>query len=252
MKSRMIGAAVVGLVVFSAAVGVQAQTAGAGMSLLAIQHGEGPDSADPTALPPGRAALTSLVIPGVGQIRQGRKWGWGLVAADLVLIGSAIWARSEGRDGQERYEAYAGQHWDRQQYLDYLDYYLAQTGAPWPHDHHTLPPPDVLNHDFYEMIGKYDQFAPGWDDWAAGTLEEGTSAHRSRYLDMRWRANRYLKWSLTAGGLIFLNHTFAALEAFVWGKRQQDRAATLRLRMSGTPGQGDRATLLTITWRLGR
>jgi hypothetical protein len=203
---------------------------------------------------PGVAALTSLVIPGVGQIRQGRKWGWGLMATDLLLIGSGVWARSEGRERQDKYEGYADRHWNRQQYLDYLDYYLGQTGTPWPHDHHTLAPPGVFSHDHYEMIGKYDQFAPGWDDWAAmgSTLDEGTSTHRTSYLDMRWRANRYLKWSLTAGGLVFLNHAFAAVEALIWGKRQQERVATLGLRFSGAPDQVGTTALLTITWRLRR
>ncbi len=230
-----------------------AQVGTPGRLRLALSANEGlQEWGEDGSVSPGLAALASLAVPGAGQIITGRKWGWGLVVADAMLIGSTVWARSEGRDRQDKYEAFARQHWDRQRYLDYLTFYLGQTGTSWPHVHHTLPPADVMNHDYYEMIGKYDQFAPGWNDWtASGALDDGSSTYRSRYLDMRWRANRYLKWSLTAGGVVFLNHAFAAVEALIWGTKQQISTPSLGLRIRGVPGEGGE-TLLTITWRVGR
>lgn len=222
---------------------------GAGVSLAALMQDARRMEAQRNGPTTAQAALASLVLPGAGQIWSGRKWGWGLVAAEGLLVGSALWARSEGRERQGGYEDFADRYWDQQRYVDYLTSYQVATGTPWPHNHHTLPPVGVRNHDYYEMIGKYNQFAPGWDDWSpdAGSLVDGTSLHRSRYVDARWRANRYLKWTLTAGGLVFLNHALASVEALIWGRRTESRQVSLGLRPERT--RSARSLLLTITWR---
>jgi hypothetical protein len=188
---------------------------------------------------PWQAGLASLALPGSGQLWQGRTWGFGLLAADALLAGTAVWTNLEGRDRQDRYERYADAHWDRQRWLDYLAWYQSLTGEPWPHQHHTIPPEGVEDHDYYEMIGKYDQFAPGWDDWAARIDDpvRGDSSHRDDYLEQRLRANRWLSWSVTTGGLIFLNHVAAAAEAWLWGR---NREGPPRLQVSmrcRTPGE---------------
>lgn len=169
-----------------------------------------------------KTVVASLVLPGSGQVVTGRKWGWGLMAAEVALIGGSIWTRSEGRKRQDRYEHYADLHWERERYLDYLDLYQSITDTQWPYSHHTLPPEENRNHDFYEMIGKYDQFAPGWDDWrpSTDTPHQGISVTRHSYLNQRLVANRYLKWSLTAGGLIFLNHVTSGVEVLLWNRRK--------------------------------
>ncbi len=199
---------------------------------------------------PGQAGLASLVLPGAGQVWQGRRWGFALVATDLAMAGSAVWTAAEGRDGQDRYERFADFHWDRQRWLDYLATYEMLTGEAWPHQHHTLPPEEVRDHDYYEMIGKYDQFAPGWDDWAAEVDDpvQGDSLHREDYLGQRATANRWLSWSVTAGGLIFLNHVVAAAEAWLWG-RSHDGAPRLQVGLRHPDPGGP--VLWTLHLRLG-
>lgn len=197
-----------------------------------------------------QAGLASLALPGSGQVWQGRKWGVGLLAGEVLLAGAAVWTNAEGRERQDRYERFADDHWDRQRWLDYLADYEDSSGEPWPHQHHTIPPEGVEDHDYYEMIGKYDQFAPGWDDWEALGADpvKGTSAHRGDYLGQRERANRWLSWSVTAGGLIFLNHVAAAAEAWLWG-RSREEAPRLRIGLQRR-GPGERA-LWTLHLRLG-
>jgi len=171
-----------------------------------------------------KAALSSLLLPGSGQLKQGRRSGWAFIAAEAVLIGGGIWAGYRGRTMQEDYEFLADKHWDRNRYLEYFSAYTAETGSPWPYDHHTLPPEGTRNHDYYEMIGKYEQFAPGWDDWSAwyDITYRGNSTNRNTYLQMRLEANRYLKSALTAGGLLFLNHAITSAEALIWGLRGEE------------------------------
>jgi hypothetical protein len=198
---------------------------------------------------PWQAGLASLALPGAGQLWQGRKWGLGLLAGDLGLAAATVWTNAEGRDRQERYERFADAHWDRQRWLDYLACYESLTGEPWPHQHHTIPPEGTYDHDYYEMIGKYDQFAPGWDDWTALVSDpvQGTSEHRNDYLVQRQRANRWLAWSVTAGGLVFLNHVAAAAEAWLWG-RTHDGPPRLRVGLRRGPGD---ASLWVLHLRLG-
>jgi hypothetical protein len=251
------------LLVVPGAVRLQAQTGGASGS--GTGGGEQPVglraltgtvplrmiAATPPAGPrPWQAGLASLALPGAGQLWQGRKWGLGLLAGDVLLAATAVWTNAEGRDRQDRYEHFADAHWDRQRWLDYLAYYESLIGEPWPHQHHTIPPEGTCDHDYYEMIGKYDQFAPGWDDWAAlaGDPVRGTSRNRDDYLGQRLQANRWLSWSVTAGGLIFLNHVAAAAEAWLWG-RTKDNTPRLQVGMRRR-GPGD-TPVWTLHLRLG-
>jgi len=200
---------------------------------------------------PGRAALMSLLLPGWGQVAQGRRWGWGSMAAEALLAGAGIWAHAEGIDRRADYQRFADLHWGRARYQDWVTGYPALTGEAWPYDHHTLPPPGEEGHDYYEMIGKYDQFAPGWDDWTpeADRPWLGDSPHRRDYLVQRRDANRYLKGALTAGGLVFLNHALTSLEALIWGRAQQRlRAAPLVRSGPGGPVPSVGAVLV---WRPG-
>ncbi len=171
----------------------------------------------------GRKALASFLLPGAGQLLTGREWGWGLIGTEAVLIYSTLHARHEGRQLQDRYETFADAWWDRDRWFDRLNDYAFLTGEQWPYDHHTLPPEGVRDHDYYEMIGKYEQFAPGWEDWTASsdTPWLGLSRRRNDYLRQRADANRQLKFSLTAGGLIFLNHVLAGTEVLLWHRLSQ-------------------------------
>ncbi|MBC8465423.1 hypothetical protein H8D57_00195, partial [bacterium] len=75
---------------------------------------------------------------------------------------------------------------------------------------------------YYEMIGKYiTQFGDGWADHD-NDLEpddpnktgwQGDRTHSLIYMDKRYRANRYGKYSSYAIQIVMLNHIAAALEA---------------------------------------
>lgn len=84
----------------------------------------------------------------------------------------------------------------------------------------------VKDHHFYENVGKYDQFAGGWDDarddWFWEEKDVGDSIeiviktpNKDYYLDQRVLANNalnYAKYSIT---VLLFNHVFSGLEA-VW------------------------------------
>jgi hypothetical protein len=55
--------------------------------------------------------------------------------------------------------------------------YWSSGDKQWVHFSHHLDEGDTQQ--YYEMIGEYDQFSWGWDDYEGGT---GTSQHRESYL----------------------------------------------------------------------
>jgi hypothetical protein len=118
---------------------------------------------------PGKALLFSAILPGAGEYYAGA-WKRGLVFSALEVT-SWIWyftQHSSGRDKEDEYMAFADSEWDRGAYEDWYehweDWYNARKGDnDPPFDRiftHQLP--DQMNDDYYEMIGKYDQFAWGW------------------------------------------------------------------------------------------
>lgn len=117
---------------------------------------------------PIKAFVLSLVVPGLGQYYYGSR------IKPFVFLGAEIaaWAyyfkwHGEGGDITAEFEAFNRQHWVRMRYEDYLFYvYGVRDDDSVPSSatevsHHL---PDELSQQYYEMTGKYDQFAWGWDD----------------------------------------------------------------------------------------
>jgi len=88
---------------------------------------------------------------------------------------------------------------------------------------------------YYELLGKYNQFVAGWDDLVdVGTgnkvewtdfdsVETVQSALRLDYEDQRHDSNKYLDRASTVAGLLLVNHVISAIDA----------ARTARARSNG-------------------
>jgi hypothetical protein len=94
---------------------------------------------------------------------------------------------------------------------------------------------------YYELIGKYEQFSRGWDDSdPASPLENSvpirsTSANFFAYAKMRAKANDYYDVASTFVSVAVLNHVLSAADAF-WSATRYNAAlhADLRMRMQRT------------------
>jgi hypothetical protein len=113
------------------------------------------------------------------------------------------------------------------------------TGATFSH---TLP--YLGDQQYYELIGKYFQFAPGWTDYAAW-IENG---EYTRFIDPGWmdesgnrpnaspqfysyasdhhRSNDLLRRSQRVASFLLLSHVVAAVDAAVSAKLHNDRFET--------------------------
>lgn len=164
-----------------------------------------------------KAAALSLLIPGAGQFYVGDRWrAVPFFLVDVAGWAAYFGFHSQGRNRETEYRAYADQHWNVLGYYAFLDTALGiadssdfnptgkhydsrlqgyptsevqlvvDSGFLFSHHVPTRQGEDPLrvgdfnrNFEYYESIGKYDQFFAGWDN----LLNRGT------YLNMRANAN---------------------------------------------------------------
>lgn len=113
-----------------------------------------------------KAFFLSLAVPGLGQFYYGSK------VKPLLFLSAEVTAwvfhakwHGQGDDLTAEYEAFNQAHWYRERYETQLLWTYGETND-WlidaPEITHHLP--DAKDQQYYEMTGKYNQFAWGWDD----------------------------------------------------------------------------------------
>ena len=195
-------------------------------------------SASGGGITPRRAFLYSVLVPGVGEWKAGaRKRALVVFGVEALTLG--LWSSwtGKGNDAEDEFRAVADKNWDPLDYIvwrgsrnarnssithalpcsSYVDTYL-ETGKFTGCD-------DTEIQQYYELLGKYDQFVAGWGDLvrvdtenpveptAVDSVENFHSALRLSYEDQRNESNRYLKRASTITGLILINHVFSAIDA---------------------------------------
>lgn len=169
---------------------------------------------------PAIPMLMSLLVPGAGEVYLGYKRGFLQIALDAASWYGAIHYSDEGDKKADEYYAYADAHWsegklDAAYDSDYLDRpdanfqysYMVGDGTDYfDVDGYTNLPLWVSVEDdrreYYENLGKWDQFVFGWDDYTdprdfmdtenidIGNLDDPrTSANRETYRQMRKDSN---------------------------------------------------------------
>lgn len=207
--------------------------------------------------------LLSLAVPGAGEFYAGNY----IKAGTFFALEAGMWTgyfifNKKGDDGIEEYEAFADEHWDFEYYYDWFateidspDIYTEQlpvdtvsvTIDTMSGDTTYVFEP-VKNHDYYEMIGKYDWFVLGWEDFEnRDAVRDSTlivprtqgdildvlrggqanaffrSEWRNQYMDMRKETNDYYEVAKYFVGAAILNHILSAFDAAWTAKRANDR-----------------------------
>ncbi|MGB9586423.1 MAG: hypothetical protein ACPL7A_03265, partial [Anaerolineales bacterium] len=106
-----------------------------------------------------KALLFSLVVPGAGEFYCKSY----LKAGIMLGFEAAFWVMyftydRKGDNKTKEFEAFADEHWKKDLYLAWLS--IADTTEVPPVEHL----PETKDQQYYEMIGKYNWFLPGWDD----------------------------------------------------------------------------------------
>jgi hypothetical protein len=223
---------------------------------------ESPDEkSDSTTLEkyPAKGLLYSLVVPGAGQWYAGAKWK-SLAFVGVELASILAWSNlsQQGYDIKIDFEDLADNHWKLDLWYDQMFFLPEHLGISifGSHDIQILLTdgsiigsnedangdsiPDwtsyevddvIRDRDFYENIGKYNQFVGGWDDitdslWldqkSVGDSTEWLvmTLNRDKYLDLRQDHNRFLQYAGYAVSAVMFNHIISAVDA-VWETRRR-------------------------------
>ncbi|MFQ5870264.1 MAG: hypothetical protein ACE5JC_10220, partial [Candidatus Zixiibacteriota bacterium] len=162
----------------------------------------------------------------------------------------------KGNDKEDEYRLFADQNYDPDRYFTWWNSLDTTEKREFSHD---LPVDEqgnvIKNHEYYENVGKYDQFSVGWED--AGVSPEEfdprnppPSAYRNTYLDTRDESNQMFSRARTFTVCVLINHVLsgfdAALTARSYNKRQE-RFAGLQLKMKMREYQNESIPQLTLT-----
>jgi len=205
-----------------------------GPDALAAGEAEAPGNARPKSA--GRAFVLSAVLPGSGEWYAGsRLKGAVFFGVEAAAVGLWYAWTGKGNDLEDEFRAYADEHWDP---LAYLNWRETSRAIRYNSFTHALPCSAEVRagnfaacgckqkQQYYELLGKYDQFVAGWDDLvhaATGnpvanladfdSVETVASARRLDYEDRRDDSNRYLKRAGNVASLILVNHVLSAIDA---------------------------------------
>ena len=202
---------------------------------------------------PVLAGVLSAIIPGAGQVYNEDYWIAAVfVAVEAALITTAVVYDNKGDEQTDYYQTYADEYWSVVEYAEWLNEYNPETIPdividydtpglqPWERivdwnqlneaetGSHNLPPHG--DQQYYEMIGKYHQYSPGWNDFTGGSNKEIISPNFEYYSGERGQANDYYNTSSTAIVGVYINHLLAAAEA-VWGANRFNDKLAINLRV---------------------
>jgi len=176
--------------------------------------------------------VLSLLVPGAGEVYMGYyKRGAALIASEILMWSGYFYYHDKGLDEREDYENFADTHWTMEHWitnhpdaypleltfaeLDSIGQEKWQGGGSWP-AYHPWIDKGVDKQGYYEVIGKYDWFISGWEDFDPTTdpLEHDTDL-RTQYRSMRKTSNDDLK---VADRFVYMSiavRTFSLVETII-------------------------------------
>jgi hypothetical protein len=204
------------------------------------------------------AGVLSLAVPGAGEFYTKSYWR----AGGFILAEAGLWVvyavySSKGDQQTTTFQNFADDHWSVVRYAQWIQdnapklnpdvtsFTGWRIGTPdmpawqqvdWsllnsienriaqlPGNGFTHLLPHRPEQQYYELIGKYPQFAAGWDDAGVMTPQRiVTSDVSQRFLDyskMRGKANDYYNIATTGSVILVVNHFLSALDA-AWSASQ--------------------------------
>lgn len=243
-----------------------------------------------TSIYPARGLALSLAIPGMGQWYAGAK-AKALFFFGLEVAGWISWRSfsSAGENIERKYEQFADEHWDLYQWWLRTPWLTSSYGdVVCKGTHHlnlfipgqtTTISSDSLcgewiegvevvkDHEFYENVGKYDQFVAGWSDlfnlegengWWDKEKSVGDSVEiivmtdlKRNYINQRARANDAFRIGTFTVTAIMFNHLISAFDAFIETRRRQISPVSkthIGLLFSPFTRSGVGGFSLTIRW----
>ena len=211
---------------------------------------------------PKKSFLLSAVLPGAGQLYNGSY----IKAAAFLAVEATCWALyikndKKGNDIDTEFKAYADNHWSEGEYWDYIAKFSGlgrsdvEALRTWEKSHFSHGLHREKDQQYYEMIGKYDQFNYGWDDSDVALLDEGwvismRSVNRLTYEDRRKDSNDAFKSATMMATIAIINHIISGGEA-AWSSARYNNyqmEAHLQVLPRSLDGRPYTALSLDMNW----
>jgi len=204
--------------------------------------------------------VASLIIPGFGQYLNFSPWWKVALFTGIEVAGIAgyfAW-KNEADDKTQEYENWADEHWKAQRWVSDSSILLNDivssghtevddvridgshdltivVNGKYESSHILLTNPNleytvIRDFDYYEGIGKYDQFVAGWDDaitdWeiVIKQITDGKNElivmtpNKRKYLEIRDESNKFYKRAKIAATTLLINHLISALDVLLFSK----------------------------------
>ena len=196
---------------------------------------------------PVLAGFLSLAVPGLGEYYVGDQVWRGAIFTGIEIgawIERAHWT-ARGDDSTAAFRAFGDNHWSTSNYAKYLDQLLKSRGfdsVAHGGDGASINRAEAIldslrftdfthrltfndQQQYYELISKYIQYRPGWDDFTAIDVQ---SPNNIRHADMRANMNdQYGVATFFLYGII-VNHVLSAIDAALLAR---DHNSNLRLQV---------------------
>ena len=226
---------------------------------------------EPKKKSPKKAFFLSALLPGLGEFYAGSKKGFIFMAIEAAAMYTYFKFNSEGKDIETKFRDFANAHWiysDYEQWLvdrfDAVDPLLMQgithedsmavisANEEISRDSQGNP---IKNQQYYEMIGKYDQFVYAWDDVIEDPRgypaynDSALSIKRDNYESLRNDSNKKLKTRDNGLKVMLLNRAISAIDAarFAWKRNQSLEAAQNMVRMKvAIRKEGNHETMMLL------
>ncbi len=184
---------------------------------------------------PYLGALFSGIIPGTGEFYSKHY----LKGAIFLAIEAGLWLgygslQKKGNDQTDKFETFANQNWSINKYAQWIydqqfPGYTAITDPQNPNHNelrhqlnsveeqnfsHQLPP--IGDQQYYELIGKYQNFVSGWADATDVTRQNYVTYKTTMFVNYsydRQKANNYYDDAATMTSLVIVNHVLSAADA---------------------------------------
>jgi len=194
------------------------------------------------------AGLMSLAIPGAGQIySESYIKGAAFLVLEAATIYTSVVYNKKGDDQTNVFQDYAYQHWDVKRYAKWtvtnaskinesvnssqFNVFDNNGNVNWnelnrlesaisAYYSHKLAP--LGDQQYFEMIGKYPQFNPGWDDFGdentTYSYGDPLTPRFHLYSGERGKANDYYNVASKAVIVIIINHIISTVDAIFTSK----------------------------------
>jgi hypothetical protein len=237
---------------------------------------------------PTKAMFKSLLIPGWGQY-QNKDDIWKTVAfisVEIAGIISSIQLTNKAENIRHDFEKYGDEHWTLERWYNNSrlifpnnwknilvgthklslningNYYFTDELSNLIEIYRWNDISVIRDRDFYENIGKYDQFVGGWDDkydnpfdgkgnWYTIQKENVESIiltkNKNYYRDLRHESNQLKHYSRYAVTTIMFNHIISGLDAFIVSNKKNN-FPKIRLNYSRINKWGVGGVQITYAW----